>query len=180
MRWYWVDRFEKFVSGVEAVTIKNVTLAEEAIDDYLPGYPHFPHTLIIEAMAQTGGLLISQLSGFTQKVVLAKVSRAEFFDIARPGDQLRLAAKILSLQADGAIVEGHVELNGRPQAELELTFAILDDSFGTRPFFIPSDLSRIMRSMKLFEVGVDTAGNPIQIPPHLLEAEVDALTTPPT
>jgi len=180
VRWYWIDRFEKFVAGVEAVTIKNVTLSEEPLDDYLPGYPHYPHTLIIEGMAQTGGLLLSQLSDFTKKVVLAKVSKAEFHEIARPGDQLRLTAKLLSHQPDGAIVEGRVEVNGKPQAELELTFAILDESYGTEPFFIPSDLSRIMRSLRMFDVGVYPNGDPIKIPEHMLAAEIDALSTPPS
>ena len=179
MRWYWIDRFEKFVAGVEAVAIKNVTLAEEPLDDYLPGYPHYPHSLIIEGMAQTGGLLLSQLSDFTAKVVLAKVSKAQFHEIAKPGDQLRLTAKLVNKQGDGAIVEGTVQVNDVPQADLELTFAILDDSFGKQPFFIPSDLSRIMRSLRLFDVGVYPDGRPIEVPKHMQEAEVLALTTPP-
>ncbi|MFN3191170.1 MAG: beta-hydroxyacyl-ACP dehydratase [Aureliella sp.] len=179
MRWYWVDRFEKFVSGDEAVTIKNVTLAEEPLDDYLPGYPHYPHSLVIEGMAQTGGLLLGQINDFTQKIVLAKVSKADFDAIAQPGDQIRLTAKLVSHQPDGAIVEGKVEVNDQPMGQMTLTFAILDDKFGERPFFIPSDLSRILRLLKLFEVGVDQEGNPISIPQHMLEAEVAALTTPP-
>lgn len=171
MRWYWIDRFEKFVAGQEAVTVKNVTLAEEPLDDYLPGFPHYPHSLIIEGMAQTGGLLLAQIEGFQQKVVLAKVGRAEFHDIARPGDQLRLTAQLLSRQEDGAIVEGHVDIDGRRQADLQLTFAILDDSFGELPFFLPGDLCRVLRGLRLFEVGVNADGSPIQIPPHMLEAE---------
>lgn len=180
MRWFWIDRFEKFVSGEQAVSVKNVTLAEEPLDDYLPGYPHYPHALIIEGMAQTGGILISQMSDFEQKIVLAKVSKAEFHDIAQPGDQLRLSAKLVSHHADGAIVEGKVEVDGKPQADLELTFAILDDRFGERPFFIPSDFCRILRSLRLFDVGVTATGEPIQIPKAMLDAEIDALTTPPT
>ena len=69
MRWFWIDRFEKFQVGKQAVTLKNVTLSEEPIDDYLPGIPHYPHSLMIEGMAQTGGLLISQMQDFTQRVV---------------------------------------------------------------------------------------------------------------
>ena len=180
MRWFWIDRFEKFVEGEEAVTVKNVTLAEEALDDYQPGFPHYPHSLIIEGMAQTGGILLSQLSEFQQKVVLAKVSKAEFETIARPGDQLRLTAKMLSRQADGAIVEGTVEVNGEPQAKLELTFAILDDSFGEKPFFIPSDFCRILRSLRLFDVGVKPSGEPIGVPQHMLVAEQEALSSPPS
>jgi 3-hydroxyacyl-[acyl-carrier-protein] dehydratase len=176
MRWFWIDRFEKFVAGQEAVTIKNVSLAEEPLDDYLPGFPHYPHSLIIEGMAQTGGLLISQMDEFQLRVVLAKVSKAEFFELARPGDQLRLTATLLSRQVDGAIVEGKVEVNGKPQAELELTFAILDESYGDKPFFIPEDLCRIMRSMKMFEVGVNQDGKPIQIPQHMLDAELASLS----
>lgn len=176
MRWFWIDRFEKFVSGKEAITIKNISLAEEPLDDYLPGFPHYPHSLIIEGMAQTGGLLISQMEEFQLRVVLAKVSKAEFFELATPGDQLRLTANLLSRQPDGAIVEGKVEVNGKPQAALELTFAILDESFGAEPFFIPEDLCRIMRSMKMFEVGVNQDGTPIQIPQHMLDAEVASLS----
>ena len=172
MRWFWIDRFEKFVVGKEAVTLKNVTRAEEPLDDYLPGYPHYPPSLIIEGMAQTGGLLLSQMEQFLQRVVLAKVSKAEFHRLATPGDQLRLTAQLLSRHPDGAIVEGKVEVDGELLADLELTFAILDETFGTEPFFIPGDLCRILRSMKLLEVGVHEDGTPIDIPPHMLEDEL--------
>ncbi len=171
MRWFWIDRFDKFVVGQEAVTIKNVTLAEEPLDDYLPGFPHYPHSLIIEGMAQTGGLLLAQIEEFQQRVVLAKVSKAEFFRTAGPGDQLRLTARLLSLQPDGAIVEGSVQVNDEPQAELELTFAILDETFGEEAFFIPQELCRVLRALKLFEVGVHQDGSPIKIPQYMLDAE---------
>lgn len=177
MRWFWIDRFEKFVVGQEAVSVKNVTLSDEPLDDYLPGFPHYPHSLIIEGMAQTGGLLLAQIEEFQQRVVLAKVGRAVFHRIAEPGDQLRLTARMLSIQSDGAIVEGIVEVNGEPQADLELNFAILDESFGDQPFFLPADLCRVLRAMKLFEVGVHPDGTPIKIPEHMLAAERELLQT---
>ncbi len=176
MRWFWIDRFEKFVVGQEAVSIKNVTLSDEPLDNYLPGFPHYPHSLIIEGMAQTGGLLLSQMEEFQQRVVLAKVSKAVFHRIAGPGDQLRLTAKLLSRQEDGAIVEGLVEIGGQPQANLELTFAILDESFGDQPFFLPADLCRILRAMRMFDVGVHPDGSPIGIPEHMLAAEIEQLS----
>lgn len=178
MRWFWIDRFESFVVGREATTIKNVTLSEEPLDDYLPGYPHYPPTLIIEGMAQTGGLLLSQLGEFQSKVVLAKVGKANFHDLAPPGGQLRLTARLVNRQDDGAIVEGEVQLDGAPHADLQLTFAILDDSYGDKPFFMPGDLCRILRSLKLFEVGVHEDGTPISIPVHMLLAEHDSLPAP--
>jgi 3-hydroxyacyl-[acyl-carrier-protein] dehydratase len=175
MRWFWIDRFEKFVSGQEAVALKNVTLGEEPLDDYLPGYPHYPHCLIIEGMAQTGGLLLSQMESFQQRIVLAKVSKAEFHELARPGDQLRLTARILSRQPDGAIVAGEVDMHGQRQADIELTFAFLDESFGSEPFFEPGVFVRILRSLHMFDVGVNPDGTPIEIPQHMLAAELASL-----
>ena len=175
MRWFWIDRFEKFVSGQEAVTVKNVTLAEEALDEYAPGYPHYPHALIIEGMAQTGGLLLSQTSDFQSRVVLAKVGKAEFFRLAAPGDRLRLTARLVSHQADGALVEGAVDIDGEPQARLELAFAILDESFGEGSFFELDEFCRLLRSLRLFDVGVNPDGSPIAIPQAMLDAERQAL-----
>jgi 3-hydroxyacyl-[acyl-carrier-protein] dehydratase len=171
MRWFWIDRFEKFVSGKEATTLKNVTLGEEPLDDYLPGYPHYPHSLMIEGMAQTGGLLIAQIQDFKQRIVLAKISKAHFNDIARPGDQLVLTATLLNLQDDGAIIEGKIDVAGKSLAEMELTFAILDESYGEASFFMPGDLCRILRSLNMFAVGVNQDGTPIKIPQEMLEAE---------
>jgi 3-hydroxyacyl-[acyl-carrier-protein] dehydratase len=171
MRWFWIDRFERFISGVEAVAVKNVTFAEEPLDDYLPGLPHYPHSLIIEGMAQTGGLLLSQLSDFQARIVLAKVSRATFHRLVLPGDRLRLTARLRSVQPDGAIVEGLTHIEDELQGELELTFAILDESYGESSFFEPADLLRTLRIMQLFKVGVDQQGQPLHEPAHMLAAE---------
>ncbi|GIW99391.1 MAG: beta-hydroxyacyl-ACP dehydratase [Pirellulaceae bacterium] len=175
MRWFWIDRFEKFIATQEAVAVKNVTLSDEPLDGYLPGLPHYPHTLIIEGMAQTGGILLSQIDEFRSKVVLAKVGKAEFQRPAYPGDQLRLTATLVNRQPDGGIVEGRVEVNGEHQADLNLTFAILDDSFGKESFFLPADFCRVLRSLRLFDVGIYPDGSPIAIPDHMLEAEREAI-----
>lgn len=171
MRWFWIDRFERFLSGVEAVALKNVTFAEEPLDDYLPGKPHYPHSLIIEGMAQTGGLLLSQLDNFEARIVLAKVSKAEFFALVEPGDQLRLTARLQSVQPDGAIIEGQTHVGDRLQGQFEMTFAILDESYGEASFFEPVGLMRMLRVLRLFEVGVDQHGQPIPIPQAMLDAE---------
>lgn len=171
MRWFWIDRFEVFDVGQRAVTIKNVTLAEEPIDDYSPGVPHYPHSLMIEGMAQTGGLLISQLEDFTSRVVLAKVSKAEFQEIARPGDQLRLTAILVGRKDDGAIIDGTIEASGKIIAKMELTFAILDESFGENSFFNPGDLFRMLRSLRLFDVAKNPDGSSVAIPQYMIEAD---------
>jgi len=87
MRWIWIDKFVEFESGKRAVAIKNVSLAEEHLHDHFPGYPVMPQSLLIEAMAQTSGILVGEARNFKEKVILAKITRAVFYDLARPGDQ---------------------------------------------------------------------------------------------
>jgi len=78
MRWIWIDKFVEFESGRRAVAVKNVTLAEEHLHDHFPGFPVMPETLMIEAMAQTAGILVGQARGFQEKVILAKIKKAIF------------------------------------------------------------------------------------------------------
>ena len=58
MRWFWIDKFIEFESGRRAVAIKNVSYAEEQIPEYSFSLPMMPAALIIEGVAQTGGLLV--------------------------------------------------------------------------------------------------------------------------
>lgn len=174
MRWFWIDRFIEFVRDTRATTVKNVSFGEEPIDDYLPGHPHYPHSLIIEGMAQTGGLLVSESGGFRTKTVLAKISKAVFHDLIVPGDQVFLQAVAEDIKPTGAIVHGTVVVGGQVRAELELSFAFLDDRFGDGALFPPEDLLRTLRILKLFDVAVDQNGNRIYAPEHMLEAERQA------
>ncbi len=90
MRWIWIDKFLEFRSGQFARAIKNLTLAEEHLHDHFPGFPVMPASLIIEGLAQTGGILVGEAGGFAEKVILAKIPRAEFFGVGCAGDQLYL------------------------------------------------------------------------------------------
>ena len=177
MRWFWIDRFTEFVRDSRATAIKNICFGEEPIDDYLPGHPHYPHSLMIEGMAQTGGLLVSEPNGFQTKTVLAKVSKAVFHRLAQPGDQLVLQAVVQDKQPTGAVVSGVISAGTETVAELELWFAFLDDRFGESALFPPEDLLRTLRILKLFDVAVDQNGNRIEPPPHMIEAEKQAART---
>ncbi len=86
MRWIWFDRFEQFDSGKRAVAIKNVTLAEDHLHDHFPDYPVMPASLMIEGMAQTAGILVGEARNFEEKVILAKIKRADFQRLIRPGE----------------------------------------------------------------------------------------------
>ena len=122
MRWLWIDRFLEFRSGEFARAVKNVSMAEQQLRDHFPGYPLMPGSLIIEGMAQTGGILVAEAKEFKEMVVLAKLSRVDFSDFALPGDQIIYEARLTELREEGAAVEAKAFVNGRRLATAEIVF----------------------------------------------------------
>ena len=90
MRWIWIDRFLEFRRGKSARAIKNLSLVEDIFADHFPGFPIMPAALILEGLAQTGGILVGDVNDFQEKVVLAKVPWARFPREAVAGDQLKV------------------------------------------------------------------------------------------
>ncbi|MDO4558938.1 MAG: beta-hydroxyacyl-ACP dehydratase [Planctomycetia bacterium] len=171
MRWYWIDRFVEFTSGVSATSIKNVTMAEEHLHDGFVDYPAMPLPLVVEGIAQTGGLLACEKSGFSNKVVLAKVARATFHAEPMPGDTLRYTTKLLSWDENGSQVEATAVIEGRggeadrPVAELELFFAHLrGEMFEGRQLFGSRDLLRLFRVFGGYQVGRTKSGEALRDP----------------
>jgi len=163
MRWFWVDRFTEFVSGQTATSEKSVSLSEEVVDDYAP---------VVEGLAQTGGLLLGQMSDFKDRVVLAKISKSKFHFEAYPGDTLTYHITLGPQEGIGAVAVGTSHVNGRLQAEIELMFAKLDDErFNNVELFEPAEFCRMIRLLRIFEVGVNPDGTPIQVPEHMIDAE---------
>jgi 3-hydroxyacyl-[acyl-carrier-protein] dehydratase len=134
MRWIWIDKFVEFESGRRAVSIKNISLAEEHLHDHFPGYPIMPASLMIEAMAQTGGILVGEARQFQEKVILAKVMRATFHDIGRPGDQLRLEAIVENVAEEAATISGTIRCEGRLIAEISMMFSHIDKNMAGLEF----------------------------------------------
>lgn len=128
MRWIWIDKFVEFESGKRAVAVKNLTLAEEHLHDHFPGFPTMPASLMIEGMAQTAGILVGEARDFSEKVILAKVKRAKFEAIARPGQQLRYEATVESISAEAAMTTGRILCDGQPLGEVDLMFSHIDQN----------------------------------------------------
>jgi 3-hydroxyacyl-[acyl-carrier-protein] dehydratase len=110
MRWIWIDKFTEFTSRTSATAVKNVTLAEEHLHDLYPAFPIVPHSLIVEGMAQTAGILVGEARNFEEKVILAKIGRATFHRLVRPGDTIVFSATIEQLNEQGASITGKVTL----------------------------------------------------------------------
>ena len=126
MRWYWVDRFVEFESGRHAKAVKNVSLAEEHLHDHFPGFPVMPGSLMIEGMAQTGGILLGELNDFKFNVILAKVPKVEFHSHAVPGDQLLYSATLTEARDEGGAVTVQATVGDRLVADCEIMFVHLD------------------------------------------------------
>ena len=146
MRWIWIDRILVLEKQHRCVAIKNISLAEELLRDHLPAtecrpaIPVMPNTLVIEGMAQAAGILVGATNGFTEKVILAKISKASFFEAARPGFSLHFDATIERLDRQGAATHGTVQLidpeNGsrKPMAEIDLLFSHVDQNMAGLEF----------------------------------------------
>lgn len=126
MRWIWIDKFERFTSGKEAVAVKAVTAAEEHLHDLYPGFPIFPASLIVEGMAQTAGILVGEANRFKEKVILAKIGMAEFARLVRPGEMLVYHATAETMGDAGASISGRVTSGEHEVAQISLMFSHID------------------------------------------------------
>src|SRR5205085_2193436 len=106
MRWIWIDRFLSFEKGQSARAVKYLSLAEDIFTAHFPGYPVMPAPLILEGLAQTGGILVGDANDFREKVVLAKINRAQFLGEAFAGQELIYDVTLVSLRSEGAVVSG--------------------------------------------------------------------------
>lgn len=134
MRWIWIDKFLEFKSGQYAVAQKNVTLAEEHIHDNVPGFPMMPECLMIEAMAQTGGILVGEARNFEEKVILAKIKKAVFHRYVVPGDTITLRAEIESISPEAASITGEIKRGNDLIAQISLMFSHIDKNLSGRQF----------------------------------------------
>ena len=134
MRWIWLDKFTEFTPRVSATALKCVSLAEEHLHDLYPGFPIVPHSLIIEGMAQTSGILVGDARHFAEKVILAKITRATFHRLVRPGETIAYNARIEQLSDQGASVAGTVMSVSDKVADIELMFSHIDQNMAGLEF----------------------------------------------
>ena len=172
MRWIWIDTFVEFEAGRRAATIKNVSLAEDYLHDHMVGYPIMPNSLVVEGMAQTGGLLVSERYGFGELVVLGKLAKVKFYSCVRTGETLTYRVRVATIRDDGAAVSGTAHVGDRLHAKALLFFARLGDaneSLQGQQLFRPSDLRHWLSLVGIFEVGVHQDGTRMKEQDYPLE-----------
>jgi len=169
MRWFWIDRFETFNRCRDATAVKTVTLAEEHLHDHFPGAPVMPNSLVLEGLAQTAGLLVADAIDYRRQVVLAKVSKSEFFCDAVPGDVLSYRVEIVEINESGALATATSRIGDRPQAEAELFFGLLAEGEKVPKLMSRDELITWFDNLHVFDVAVDVDGGPVsrdRIPPE--------------
>lgn len=122
-----VDRIVHLdLEGNEIIGQKNLTINEQFFQGHFPDVPIMPGVLILEALAQTGGILVHQ-KGYVKKIaVLLNVSNAKFRRPVLPGDVLMLHATALHVSQNGGKIKAKAIVEDRTAVEAELSFALVE------------------------------------------------------
>ncbi len=125
-----VDRIIEFEPRKRIVGIKNVTLNEFFFQGHFPGAPVMPGVLVIEAMAQTAGVLMyHEVADASNKLVFfTGIDKAKFRRPVVPGDTLRLELTVLKLKSRYIRLRGEAYVDGQLVAEAEITSSLVDIS----------------------------------------------------
>ena len=123
-----VDRVLEMEPRKRIVAIKNVTINEPIFLGHFPGRPVLPGVLMIEGMAQAGGLLLlSDIPDRQNKLLyFASIEEAKFRRPVVPGDQLRYEIEVLRLRSTYCRLAGKALVNGQVAAEAVLSSAMVD------------------------------------------------------
>ena len=130
-----LDRVVSMEPGKSITAIKNVTINEEFFKGHFPGFPVMPGVLIVEAMAQVGGVLaLSPLDDRDNLLVyFMGIDKAKFRKPVVPGDQLRMEITVLRLKTRFCKMRGEAFVDGTLVAEAEFTSAIVPKDESATP-----------------------------------------------
>ena len=123
-----VDKVVEHVPGKKAVALKNVTINEPQFQGHFPGRPLMPGVLIVESMAQVGGIIVTQMSDLPKGLfVFAGINNVKFRRPVVPGDQLVITCELLSIKRKRfGKVKGEAHVDGNLVCSGELMFSLVD------------------------------------------------------
>jgi 3-hydroxyacyl-[acyl-carrier-protein] dehydratase len=127
-----VDRITDMELKKSIKGFKNVSISESAFQGHFPGHPIYPGVLILEGMAQCGGVLALKSSDLTDEEMKNKViyfmsiDKAKFRTPVRPGDRLDYELEVIKMKSTLMVLKGQAFVDGKVCAEAEFKAMIVD------------------------------------------------------
>jgi 3-hydroxyacyl-[acyl-carrier-protein] dehydratase len=125
MRFYLFDKITELTLGKSIEGVKCVTRSESFLEQHFPGRPVMPGTLIVEAMAQLSGYLLSksrQAEGRYVFSILSLLEKVKFYEMVGPGEQIKIKAEIEKEKEDSAVVNATAAVNGEKVVSAQMLF----------------------------------------------------------
>ncbi|MBI3873418.1 MAG: 3-hydroxyacyl-ACP dehydratase FabZ [Arcobacter sp.] len=127
-----VDRVTSMEVGKDIVAYKNISISEPAFQGHFPGHPIYPGVMILEGMAQAGGILALKSSGLSEDEIQQKViyfmsiDNAKFRLPVKPGDVLEYRISIIKLRKNLIVLDGKAYVDDKLVSEAELKAMVVD------------------------------------------------------
>jgi 3-hydroxyacyl-[acyl-carrier-protein] dehydratase len=128
-----VDRVTDLVSKESIIAYKNVSISEPVFEGHFPGHPIYPGVMILEGMAQAGGILaFKSMDGVSEEEIQNKVvyfmsiDKAKFRAPVKPGDKLEYKISVIKNKGAIWLLKGEAYVDGKLTSEAELKAMIVD------------------------------------------------------